>query len=229
MKKLFAFLLLALLSLTANSVFANCKDAVVLVHGNTGSSSDWNNTYQELLNRGYSSSEIFRPNWGSSCAACNNHYGSEETPVRNAIQSAISQSCSGKVDIVAHSMGVTLAIDQVTDLNVSHKVNDFVAIAGAVRGLKSCGYYPFNVYTATCGYWGLSVGSPFLNSIYGDNFAANVYSIKSWSDQVVCVGGCTVGGVHSSSLWNETASFTYTYGHFGLQSYTSKKQVDLIQ
>ncbi|WP_251357867.1 alpha/beta fold hydrolase [Kangiella sp. TOML190] len=226
MNKLLLFLMLMLASAAS---FANCKDAVVLVHGNAGSSSDWSNTYNELLSRGYNHAEIFRPNWGSSCAACNNHYGSEETPVRNAIQAAITQSCTGKVDIVAHSMGVTLAIDQINDLSVSTKINDFVAVAGAVRGLRSCGYYPFNVYTPTCGYWGLSIGSPFLNSIYGDHFAADVYSIKSWADQVVCVGGCTVGGIHSSSVWNETASFTYGYGHFGLQSFTSVKQVDLLQ
>ncbi len=56
-----------------------CKDAVVLVHGNTASPSSWDNTYNLLLNNGYSSGEIFRPDWGSkSCAGCNNHYGSDK-------------------------------------------------------------------------------------------------------------------------------------------------------
>ncbi|WP_223669670.1 alpha/beta fold hydrolase [Kangiella shandongensis] len=221
-------LIFCLLFITGEAL-ADCKDAVVLVHGNTGSSADWDNTYHELLARGYSDDEIFRPNWGTSCASCNNHYGSEETPVREAISAAISHSCSGKIDIIGHSMGVTLAIDQVLDLSATNAVDDFVGIAGALRGLHSCGYYPYNVYNSTCGYWGLSIGSPFLNSIYGSNFAAKSYSIKSWYDQVVCYGGCTVGGVHSSRIWNEDASYTFTYGHFGLQSYTSQLQVNLIE
>jgi hypothetical protein len=126
-------------------------------------------------------------------------------------------------------MGVTLAIKEIIDLGLENDVDDFVGIAGAVRGLKSCGYYPYNVWSSTCGYWGLSIGSPFLNSIYNDSFADHIYSIKSWSDQIVCYGGCTVGGVHSSSIWGEDATYSYVLGHFGLQSDTYVKQVDLIQ
>lgn len=49
-------------------------------------------------------------------------------------------------------------------------------------------------------------------------------------DQVVCyLGVCTVGGVHSSSIWNETVSHTYTSGHFGLLTYTVEQQANLVQ
>ena len=224
--KVFSILWLVLSSL---SVTAACHDAVVLVHGNGGSSSDWDNTYDELISRGYSSSDIYRPNWGSTCVACNNHSGSEEVPVGNALLDAYDNSCTGKIDVIGHSMGVTLAIKEIIDLGLENDVDDFVGIAGAVRGLKSCGYYPYNVWSSTCGYWGLSIGSPFLNSIYNDSFADHIYSIKSWSDQIVCYGGCTVGGVHSSSIWGEDATYSYVLGHFGLQSDTYVKQVDLIQ
>jgi len=224
--KIIQSFLLMLLTLTAS---AACRDAVVLVHGNGGSSSDWDNTYSELLNRGYSSSDIYRPQWGSACVACNNHSGSEEIPVGNALLDAYQNSCSGQVDVIGHSMGVSLAIKQILDLGLENDVDDFVGIAGAVRGLKSCGYYPYNVWSSTCGYWGLSIGSPFLNSIYNENIANQVYSIKSWSDQIVCYGGCTVGGIHSSSIWGEDASYSYFLGHFGLQTDTAVKQVDLVQ
>ena len=225
MNKVFVLFLL----MFSFTVSANCRDAVVLVHGNGGNSSDWNNTYNELLSRGYSSSEIHRPNWGSSCVACNNHSGSEEVPVGNALLDAYENSCTGKIDVIGHSMGVTLAIKQIIDLGLANDVDDFVGVAGAGRGLRSCGYYPFNVYTSTCGYWGLSINSPFLNSIKNQNIANHVYSIKSWYDQVVCTGGCTVSGVHSSSIWGEDASFNYYLGHFGLQTNTAVKQVDLVE
>ncbi|XOV78851.1 MAG: alpha/beta fold hydrolase [Aestuariibacter sp.] len=223
-------LIIAILLLSPLSTLA-CNDAVVLVHGNSASPSSWQNTYNELLSRGYSASEIYQPNWGSKwCAACNNHYGSEETPVRSAISSALANSCTGKIDVVAHSMGVTLAAQQIDKLGVFNSVDSFVGVAGAWRGLWSCGVYPFNVPNSTCGYYGLSVQSPFLDSLYNVPIANRVFTIKSYMDQVVCsTGVCTVGGVHSSRIPDEQQSYTYTLGHFGLQTDTYELQVDLIQ
>ena len=221
------------LGVSAFTVSAACRDSVVLVHGNTGYPSDWNNTYNTLRNKGYSSSDIYRPNWGSKwCAACNDHHGSEETPVRSAIQSALSHSCTGKIDVIAHSMGVTLAAQQIMKLGVAGRVDTFVGIAGAMRGLNSCGIYPYNMPNSTCGYYGLSVNSPFIRSIKNHRFGNKMYSIKSYYDEVVCagLGGCFVSGTHTSNIWYQNGSYTYNYyGHFGLQKYTYSKQVSLIQ
>ncbi|HEX8699695.1 MAG TPA: hypothetical protein VF815_12705 [Myxococcaceae bacterium] len=208
-----------------------CRDAVVMVHGNTGKPADFNNTHSELLRRGYTSTELFRPDWGSkTCSACNDHDGSEIVPVKDAINQALARSCTGKIDVLGHSMGVTLSIKAILDLGVASRVDSFVGIAGGYRGLRSCGTYPYNVATTTCGYWGLSISSPFLNSIYGKRMASRIYSIKSNSDQIVCyLGNCTVNGVHSSQIANENASYTYALGHFGLVTDTYVKQADLIQ
>jgi triacylglycerol lipase len=211
-------------------VVAACKDTVVLVHGNTASTSSWNTTVNLLQANGYSSQQISLPNWGSkTCAACNNHSGSEETPVRNAISNAIANSCTGKIDVIGHSMGATLAAQQIIKLNVSNKVDTFIGIAGAFRGLWSCGYYPFNVWNSTCGSQGLSINSPFVNSLKNKSLATKTYSIKSWIDQVVCSSGtCTVSGRHSSQIDTETRSYSFSLGHFGLQSQTSQTQYNLI-
>lgn len=89
---------------------ATCRDAVVLIHGNSATPASFDNTYDELRRRGYAASEIVRQDWGSkTCAACNDHNGSEETPVLNALVDALARSCTGKIDVVGHSMGVTLA------------------------------------------------------------------------------------------------------------------------
>ncbi|MDP5210756.1 lipase [Microbulbifer sp. 2205BS26-8] len=217
-------------AICAPGISAQCLDNVVLVHGNIGHPSDWDMTYQRLLDEGYTSSQIFRPSWGSKiCPACNNHSGSEEVPVRNAINTAINNSCTGKIDVIGHSMGVTLAAKTIISEGRADKVDAFIGIAGAYRGLWSCGRYPFNVTTSTCGQDGLSVSSPFLDWLYGKEIASRVYSIKSYADQVVCgTGVCTVGGVHSSRIEGEIESFTYTYGHFGLQKYTVNKQYALL-
>ncbi|MCK7594775.1 alpha/beta fold hydrolase [Pseudomarimonas salicorniae] len=215
----------------AGGAFAQCRDSVVLVHGNTGSPSDFNNTVSELQRRGYAASQIHRPAWGSrSCAACNDHYGSEEAPVLDAMIEAIAGSCTGRVDVIGHSMGVTLAGRVIKRNGLRGYVQSFVGVAGAVRGLWSCGSWPYNVWTSTCGSWGLSVGNPFLNDLYGTRFADRVHSIKSWSDQIVCsTGVCTVGGVHSSSIWGENSSTTYALAHYSLLTQTAARQVDLIQ
>jgi triacylglycerol lipase len=220
-----------MVGLVATSADAQCRDAVVMVHGNTGTPTDFGNTYNELLRRGWASADIFRPNWGSkTCAACNDHDGSELIPVKDAINQALARSCTGKIDVLGHSMGVTLSIRAILDLGVAARVESFVGIAGAYRGLRSCGTYPFNVATTTCGYWGLSLSSPFLNSINGKRMAGRIYSIKSNTDQIVCsTGVCTVNGVHSSQIANENASYTYATGHFGLVTDTYVKQADLIQ
>ncbi len=226
MRRFFGFLLV--MNAAAN---AACVDNVVLVHGNTGSPGDFNNTYNELLFRGYSASQIYRPSWGSkTCAACNDHHGSEETPVATALSQARAASCTGKIDVIGHSMGATLAARQISKLGIASSVHTFVGIAGAFRGLWTCGTYPFNVLTSTCGAWGLSISSPFVNSLQTQVFAQRAYSIKSWSDQVVCATGiCTVGGVHSSTVPGEIGSSTFVLGHFGLLSGTPITQVNLIQ
>jgi triacylglycerol lipase len=222
---------LSVCALFGVTVQAACVDNVVLVHGNAGKPADFDNTSAELLSRGYTAAQIFRPNWGSkACAACNDHNGSEETPIENAIVDAIATSCTGRIDVIGHSMGVTLSARVIDRIAARGYVDAFVGIAGANRGLWSCGSYPFNVPTSTCGYWGLSVGSPLLNGLSGKRFGTRMYSMKSWTDQVVCsTGVCTVGGIHSSQIAGENATYTFATGHFGLLTGTAAFQADLIR
>lgn len=217
--------------LFAGAASAACVDNVVLVHGNAGAPADFDNTYNALRARGYSPAQIFRPSWGGkTCPACNDHNGSEEIPVEDAMIDAIASSCTGKIDVVGHSMGVTLAARQIDKDGLKPYVDAFVGIAGAYRGLWSCGTYPWNVFTSTCGYWGLSVSSPLLNGLAGKKPGARASSIKSYADQIVCATGvCTVGGVHSSTVPGENATYNYVTGHFGLLTDTATKQADLIQ
>jgi triacylglycerol lipase len=217
--------------LWAATAHGACVDNVVLVHGNAGKPADFDNTWNELRARGYAASQIFRPNWGSkTCPACNDHSGSEEAPVREALIDAIASSCTGKIDVIGHSMGVTLAAHQINKYSLTSYVDSFVGIAGAYRGLWSCGSYPWNVWTSTCGSQGLSINSPLLNSLAGKKPAARAFSIKSNIDQIICSSGvCTVGGVHSSTVPGENASYTFATGHFGVLTYTAELQADLIQ
>ncbi len=208
-----------------------CRDPVVLVHGNAGSPDDFANTRAELRRRGYADAEILRPAWGNRlCPACNDHAGAEEAPVLDALVEASARSCSGRIDVIGHSMGATLAARVIDRHGLAGRVDRFVGIAGAFRGLRSCGTWPFNVPTTTCGANGLALGSPLVASLQGRRFGARMASIKSFSDQIVCATGlCTVGGVHSSSIAGEDANLTYATGHFGLLTGTAGAQADLVR
>ncbi len=223
-------LVAACLLLLAAVSHAACVDSVLLVPDSGGQADDWNNTYQQLLDNGYHTQQIFRPQWGSNKSADNDHRGSEETPIFQAIEHALAQSCSHRIDIIAHGMGVTLAAQQIINSDRAEQVDSFVAIAGAYRGLWSCGSHPWNATEQHCGSYGLAIGSPFLDWLHGQKIAQRVYSLKSWSDQIVCATGvCSVGGVHSSQIKNENASFDYDYDHFALQTRTANKQIELIR
>lgn len=220
---------LVLLAATGMS-HAACVNTVVLIHGNTGSPGDFANTTNLLRQHGYASTQIIAPAWGNPlCAACNDHQGSEETPVRDALNKALGNSCSGHIDVIGHSMGVTLAMREIDKLGVANRVDHFIGIAGAVHGLWSCGTYPFNVATLTCGAYGLSVHSPLLDGLAGHRFGVHMHSIKSWIDEINCYGGpCLVDGVHTSSIGGEERSLDYPYGHYALLWYTAQDQYNLL-
>src|SRR3954469_3332577 len=101
-------LLAAALTVTAVATHAACLDNIVLVHGNTAYPSSWDNTVSTLKSRGYVDSQLYRPSWGSkTCASCNDHGSTNTAPVKTAIQNAKAASCTGKIDVIGHSMGVT--------------------------------------------------------------------------------------------------------------------------
>lgn len=222
-------LVAATLVLSAAGAQAACLDNVVLVHGNTGYPSDWNSTVSMLKSRGYVDAQLYLPNWGSKTNAGSNDHGTANTSVvKTSLQSAAASSCTGMIDVVGHSMGVTLAMKAINELGYSGKVNSFIGIAGAQHGLNSCGVYPFNVFSATCGANGLSIDSPLIQSVRNKRYGAKMYSIKSWIDEVVCIGSCYVYGSHTSNVDLQNASTDYSLGHFGLQTYTTSKQADLV-
>lgn len=54
-------LLALLLLIPGLGLHAACVDNVVLVHGNTGSPGDFQNTYDALIQHGYTDAQIYAP------------------------------------------------------------------------------------------------------------------------------------------------------------------------
>lgn len=222
-------LLVAATLVLASGAQAACLDNVVLVHGNTGSPSHWNSTVSTLKGRGYLATQLYLPNWGSKTNAGSNDHGATNTSVvKSSITAAYASSCTGKIDVIGHSMGVTLAMKAINELGYAGRINSFISVAGAQHGLNSCGVYPFNIQSATCGSNGLSIDSPLIQSVRGKRYGARMYSVKSWIDEIVCIGSCYVYGWHTSNVDLQNASYDYALGHFGLVTYTTSRQADLI-
>lgn len=219
----------AALAVAAAAAQAACLDNVVLVHGNTAEPSSWNPTVSALKGRGYTDAQLYRPSWGSkTCAACNDHNATHTDVVKTALQQARAASCTGKIDVIGHSMGVTLAMKAINELGYAGHVDSFVGVAGAQRGLNACGVYPLHVRRATCGADGLSINSPLVNSVRNKRYGSRMYSIKSWSDKLVCKGSCYVYGAHTSNIDMQNASHDYALDHNALQSETAGRQADLL-
>jgi triacylglycerol lipase len=177
--------------------------------------------------------------------------------VRKMIEAVKAYTGAAKVDVIAHSMGVTLARKAIlggyaTDAleggqyyigpPLTASVDTFVGIAGANRGLTSC--FQTGGATPTCaatnglypGYWngfGVSGRSAFLENLYSSSKfeGAFRYSIHSTVDEVIGYGG-VVYYEYTSRIPGQTGEKVYSsfpYGHFGVKDQTGNVQLGMVK
>jgi predicted alpha/beta hydrolase family esterase len=229
------------------------KQVVIFLHGNgskaQGNSADpygWKNSYDHFRANGYKDGELYALNYpkeGVLNAAYNNHDSTRLTMVKNFIN-AVYAYTGKQVNIVAHSLGVTLARKAMKDSNLYSKVRTFVALCGANSGLLTCGYWFWGIYycvaTPTCGYSaGLcyypygSDSSVFIralnSSTYGDyqmrNKTTRTYVIKSMVDEIATpYTTADLGGAYKTKTYS-----TVPYGHFGTKNYSADIQRKMVE
>jgi hypothetical protein len=148
----------------------NCKGKiahtpVVMVHGNSDSAIGWAapaaarsgrpegpSVYAALIAKGYNDCELFGVTYLDASeqaldhASLNHHQPAKYDILWRFIRAVEEYSGSGQVDIVAHSLGVSMTLAML-DYYTSEKsqnawasVRRFVNIAGALRGLNSCAF-----------------------------------------------------------------------------------------
>ena len=128
------------IAVSATPVAAAKKvDPVLLVHGFTRTSADFDTTIAALKDKKYPDDRIFTIDYNSFAP---NAYTA--TLVAAKVQSILAQTGAEKVDIVAHSMGAYSTRYFIKNLGGAAVVGDYVSIAGPNHGTVAA-------YTPQCG------------------------------------------------------------------------------
>ena len=160
---------------------ASCKanrTPVVFIHGNADRATNWdsaitgavgdfakpkNSVYDEFKARGYKDCELFGITYLTKAerdAPQSNYHNPEKYKIIvGFIEAVKSYTGRPQVDVVAHSLGVSMTIAALAyydSKSSGHEARDsvrkFVNIAGGIRGLSSCLYTThFNPLATTCG------------------------------------------------------------------------------
>ncbi len=236
------------------------KEPIIFFHGNSdhavGSQGDdfngFTDTITYLLTQGYKESEMYITTWGpadKNLASQQYHSYAYISYLRNFTEAVLKYTGAKKIDVIAHSMGVTLARKVIrggsmTDLGTSYelgdsfapKVDTFLGIAGANLGLVAC-YLAFTL--PTCGkqngfYPGIAPG-PIQLSTFLDDLLKNeqkegdyVFTMLSTADDLIMYGD-KVWGKYTSQIAYENDCKIYTdLGHMAMKRQTYTEQLQII-
>ncbi|KRG72142.1 hypothetical protein ABB29_01240 [Pseudoxanthomonas dokdonensis] len=224
------------------------RTPVVFIHGNGDSAISFdvpaasvagyltpaNSVYEELKARGYNDCELFGISYLDADERATPQYNYHE-PAKYAIIKAFidkvkAYTGSQRVDIVAHSMGSSMALAMLRYYGYQANVRRFINIGGGLRGLNTChatGYqsayaptcnaeayvWPYNAYTfgfypsSGAAYYGYNrwtgSGSDSLRAMPAMYPDIQYYTITAGAhDQVHCFTTSYSGGCSSGALFN---------------------------
>jgi pimeloyl-ACP methyl ester carboxylesterase len=172
------------------------RTPVVFIHGNGDNAISWDgpprsvsgfvtpprSVYDEFRAAGYTDCELFGVTYLSSSEisnpAGNFHQPSKYTIIQNFINRVRSHTGRSQVDIVSHSLGVSMTMATMKYFGTAGQVRRFVNIAGALRGLESCiGVGPANALFPTCG--SQNFGDPFIFGFFPAG--VNIFFPNPWT------------------------------------------------
>lgn len=240
------------------------RDPVIFIHGNGdrafgGLLGGWTASLAAFDQDGYTSAELYAITWGSAnplLASTQYHSGENLVRVRQFIEAVLDYTGSERVDIITHSMGVTLArrailggdyedtmSGETIDLGapLTERVDAFVGIAGANRGLLACGLT--GPVTPTCSalnglYPGMYLGrggrSRLLRELdeqtrYEGQFTASIWSR---TDELInsIGGGIEIWGEPTSRIPAQDTELVLDFAtHLQSKDDTTSAQLELVQ
>jgi pimeloyl-ACP methyl ester carboxylesterase len=207
---------------------------VVFIHGNGDEAKNWDypastgvpSVYDTLRANGYNDCELFGITWLSSSERespqYNYHKPAKAEMVGDFIRDVLAYTGSSKVDIVGHSLGVTVALHALKYEGLWSKVRRFVGIAGGMRGLTACysvgyanpaaptcgseniynsdifGFYPHSAFV-----WNWHLADGGFRDEPGRRTGVSFYSIRAgYHDQILCSTAGYMTGCDTSALFD---------------------------
>lgn len=213
------------------------RTPVIFIHGNGDESKNWDfpsstgvpSVYDALKANGYNDCELFGITWLSPSAQgtpqLNAHQSSQGDRVADFIWDVLAYTGSSQVDIVGHSMGVTVSLEAIDANGLWSSVRRFVAISGGMRGLSSClavgnanplaatcgsqnvwisdyfGFYPHSWWT-----WNPRMGNGGFRDLPSGK-STRFYSLRAdIHDQVLCGTTSSISGCGNSALFDSRSN-----------------------
>ena len=213
------------------------RTPVIFVHGNGDEARNWDypsstgvaSVYDTFRAAGYSDCELFVIDWLSSTERdlpqYNYHRPSKGDLLADFVTDVLAHTGASQVDIVAHSLGVTMALYAIEENGLWGSVRRFVGIGGALRGLTNCYWTGYaNPLAPVCG---------SQNVFDSDIFGFYPHSWSTWNprmgnggfrddpsglstlfytlradihDQVLCGTASSVAGCENSALFDSRSN-----------------------
>jgi pimeloyl-ACP methyl ester carboxylesterase len=147
------------------------KTPVVFIHGNGDRAINWaspvvgavegyvppkRSVYDEFKRRGYNDCELFGLTYltpdEQENPGGNYHRPEKYVIIHDFINAVKAYTGKDKVDLVTHSLGVSMTLAALKHHDAWQNVRRFVNIAGGIKGLNSCFFVgPANPLATTCG------------------------------------------------------------------------------
>ena len=237
------------------------KEPIIFIHGNSdqalyGIFGGWEASRTYFLAQGYRSSELYATTYGQPALRVASDYTHDKDNIlqlRQFIEAVISYTGAEKIDIISHSLGVTMTrrailggVEYDRDgesyeigAPLTEKIDSFVGIAGGNQGLASCALagamYP--ICDEEIGlHPGWLSGETVLNrsriietlnteARYEGDF---IYSM--WTNQDAILGpNCLVWGVNSCQIPNQDGEYSSLFlDHIGMKNQTAEIQHSLV-
>uniref|UniRef100_A0A0K0E3M6 Lipase n=1 Tax=Strongyloides stercoralis TaxID=6248 RepID=A0A0K0E3M6_STRER len=158
---------------------------IIFIHGNSDSALDggtstttgWSKNIKYFIDKGYKSNELYAITWGDRdplTASLKTHDCKTIIRLRKFIEAVLGYTQASKINIISHSMGVTLGRKAIKggilmeflgtscDIgkSINNKIDIFIGISGANYGLCNCEGYSSTI-SPTC--------NP-INGLYPGNY-----------------------------------------------------------
>lgn len=236
---------------------------VVFVHGNSdraqgGLFKGWSSVLPTFAQADYRSSELYGTTYGNPTTMTADTYTHDQAnimQVRNFIEAVLAYTGAEEVNLVAHSLGVTIARRAIlggseVDINgmmydigtpLTDKINTFIGIAGANQGLASCTFATTDVcndglglYPGTWSNGSLIDQSNILTTLNSESHYEGSFVYSIWGEADGLLGqdtalDCLLYGANTCQIPAQDGEYNQYLNHFDIRNNTANVQLEMIQ